>query len=251
MNPSPWVTLFANLPQARVRLFCFPYAGAGASAYYRWSRDLAPDVAVHAIQLPGREGRLSEPLRSDAAEMVRGIVSAIEPLLDKPYAFFGHSMGAVLAFEAARQLRTRPPLRLFVSGREAPHIEHPGTPLHLLPDPEFLAETVRRYDGIPPVILAEPDLVRLFLPILRADLKAIETYRYVGGPKLSCGITALHGMEDRGKPEEIRAWITHTEADFDYLEIAGGHFFIQTAREQVLDVIRRSCSTAPNARRVT
>jgi medium-chain acyl-[acyl-carrier-protein] hydrolase len=240
MISNPWVSLFANPPHAKVRLFCFPYAGAGASAYFRWSRDLAPSIAVHAIQLPGREGRLSEPLLSDAGEMVRAIVAAIEPLLDRPYAFFGHSMGTVLAFEAARQLRSRPPLRLFVAGRGAPHIEHGETPLHRLPDAAFLAETVRRYDGIPPAILAEPDLVKLFTPILRADLKAIETYRYADGPRLSCGITALHGMEDRGKPEEMRAWITHTDGQFDYREIPGGHFFIQTAREQVLDVIRRA-----------
>jgi len=240
MISNPWVTLFANPPKAAVRLFCFPYAGAGASAFFRWSRDLAPPIAVHAIQLPGREGRLAEPLISDAGQMVREILAAIEPLLDRPYAFFGHSMGTVLAFEVARQLRSNPPLRLFVAGREAPHIEHGGTPLHRLPDAEFLAETVRRYDGIPPAILAEPDLVSLFTPILRADLTAIETYRYVDGPKLSCGITALHGKEDRGRPEEMRAWSAHTEGQFEYGEIPGGHFFIQTAREQVLDVIRQA-----------
>jgi medium-chain acyl-[acyl-carrier-protein] hydrolase len=240
MSSNPWVTLFANPSTAKVRLFCFPYAGAGASAYYRWSRDLAPEIAVHAIQLPGREGRLTEPLLSNAGEIVREILAAIEPFLDRPYAFFGHSMGTVLAFETARQLHAHPPVRLFVSGREAPHLPHRGTPIHTLPDAEFLAETVRRYDGIPSAILAEPDLVKLFVPILRSDLKSIETYGYVGGPRLSSGITVLHGMDDRGTPEEMRAWGNHTDGEFDYREIPGGHFFIQTAREQVLDVIRQA-----------
>lgn len=153
-------------------------------------------------------------------------------------------MGALLAFEVARALRERSlpqPVHLFVSGRQSPRSPFARKPLHLLPDGPFLRECVRRYQGIPQAILNEPELVKLFLPVLRADMQAVETYEYERQKALTVPMTAFHGSDDNtSKPEEIQLWANETQSGFSYLELPGGHFFLQTARDQVLEIIRET-----------
>lgn len=231
-------------PDATVRLLCFPYAGAGASVYYTWSRMLLPEIDVYAIQLPGREDRHAEPLSTNLSFLVDSVIGAICGLSLSPFALFGHSMGALLAFEVARTLRERglpEPVHLFVSGRQGPQALRTGEPLHLLPESVFLLECVRRYQGIPQAILDEPELVKIFLPILRADMQAVETYTYKTRDPLDVPITALHGKEDHSlKPQDIELWRNETFGEFSHHAVPGGHFFLHTARDQVLEIIRKA-----------
>src|SRR5262245_12023957 len=159
-------------PHARLRLFCIPYAGAGVVAYHSWPNYVPPDVEVCAIQLPGRDGRLREKPFVDLLALVDVLAKGLSPWLATPYALFGHSMGALIAYGLVRHLRQQsatPPVRLFVSGRRAPHVPSRQSPCHQLPDQEFIETLVQRYNGIPKAVLSEPELMSLFLPILRAD----------------------------------------------------------------------------------
>ena len=227
-----------------MRLLCFPYAGAGASIYYPWSRILPPQIDVYATQLPGREDRYAEPPSRNLTFLVDSVIDAIDGLSHKPFALFGHSMGALLAFEVARTLREmglEQPVHLFVSGRQGPQAPFTGEPLHLLPETDFLLECTRRYQGIPKAILDEPELVKMFLPILRADMQAVETYRYEKRDPLNIPITALHGKEDHSlKPEDIELWANETLSEFSCRKLPGSHFFLHSARDQVLEIIRNA-----------
>lgn len=245
-----WLNCVSQLPAPQCHLFCFPHAGGGASVYSPWAPLLAPKVALRAVQLPGRENRLAEQPISSFSIVVDSIVDAMEPQLDRPFAFFGHSMGALMAWETARELRRRSmpqPVHLFVSGRQAPDLLSGHPPLHGLPDEEFLEECVRIYQGIPQAVLNEPELVAMFLPALRADMQAIETYEYQDSHPLECPITALFGNGDRtSSPEAVRAWARQTQKQFVYQEIAGGHFYLQSARTVILAIVQRALASYTN-----
>lgn len=239
-----WLFRWPQSPQAKLRLFVFPYAGAGASTYYHWTAPLGPEIAVTAIQLPGRENRIREAALRDVEKVAAAAAAAIGELNDLPFAFFGHSMGALLAFETARMLRSREaaePVHIFVSGRQAPHLPPTTPPIHGLPDAAFLSACLRRYQGIPAAILNEPELLRLFLGILRADFELIEKYQFNRDAPLPYPITALHGTGDATvTPGSVQAWSAHTSAQFVYTEMPGGHFFVQTARREVLDQVKKT-----------
>jgi surfactin synthase thioesterase subunit len=235
---APWILRTAPRPRARARLFCFPHAGGGASAFRTWPGGLPSDVEVCAIQLPGRESRIRErPLESLPA-MVEALVSALARELDRPFAFFGHSMGAVLAAEVARALAARGeplPGHLVVSARRPPHLPGPEAPLHVLPDPEFVAELGRRYGGMPAEITQHADLMELLLPPLRADVRALEMHRPPARPPLSCPIAAFGGSDDRTVPREgLDAWRGETSAAFRVRVFQGGHFYLEPRRAEVL-----------------
>ncbi len=170
---NPWLICRQPNPQARLRLLCFPYAGGGASIYRTWF-DFAPGVEVSAVQLPGRDERIREKPIGDMTTLVDALVKGLEGSLGKPYALFGYSMGALIAYELVRRLRARGgplPVHVFVSARRTPHIVGPEAPIRGLREPEFVNQLVRRYNGIPPAVLREPDLMGLFLPILRSDFR--------------------------------------------------------------------------------
>ncbi|HEX8139723.1 MAG TPA: thioesterase II family protein [Pyrinomonadaceae bacterium] len=232
-----WVIYPRENPLADIRLFCFPHAGGGASAYYLWLSALPSFVELCPIQLPGRENRIREPLFTGLPPLVNALAQALSPHLDKPFVFFGHSMGAKLAFELTRRLRRAggpAPLRLFVSGHGAPHIQSTEPPIHTLPDAEFIRE-VQRYEGMPQEILENEELMRYLLPILRADFTINETYVYTEEPQLSCPITAYGGLQDEGAPPaDIEAWRKQTTGGFEFQMFPGGHFFLQTKRQPVL-----------------
>lgn len=237
---SPWLSRFAPRPAAALRLFCFSHAGGGAAVFRPWALDLPVELEVVAVLLPGREHRLREkPLESMAA-LLQALLPALVPALDRPFAFFGHSMGALVAFEAARALQARGepvPARLLLSGRRAPHLPEPEAPLHGLDDDAFVAEIDRRYRGIPPEVMQHDDLRELLLPALRADIALIETHQHDGGARFAGPITALGGEADlRAAQGPLQAWQQHTHHPLRLRQYAGGHFYFNEppVREQLL-----------------
>jgi medium-chain acyl-[acyl-carrier-protein] hydrolase len=181
--------------------------------------------------MPGRETRLSEPLFTRMEPLLDAMDRELRPWLDIPYAVFGHSMGALLAFEWARRLRRNGylmPACLFLSGRRAPDLPGDTGLLHPLPDREFVQELTRRYDGIPPEFLGDAALMEVFLPILRADIAVVESYRFQEDEPLDCPITVFSGMNDASVSwDELLAWKRHTSRRFAMQVLPGGHFYPQ------------------------
>lgn len=239
-HANPWVIQSRPKPQALVRLFCFPFAGGGASLYHAWHRDLPEQIAMYAVQLPGRENRSAEPLRTDLLALTDELSLALIPYMDRPCAFFGHSMGAVVAFELARRLRARRgplPVHLFVSGRGAPQIKPQSADIHHLPDADFVRE-VRNLKGTPAAVFESAELMELALPVLRADFIAHETYSYRPEAPLLCPITAIGGEEDDEVcADELVAWREQTCGPFALRFMPGDHFYVQSAHEQVTSLI--------------
>jgi medium-chain acyl-[acyl-carrier-protein] hydrolase len=228
--------------QPAVRLFCLPYAGGGASIYRQWASKLPAWIEVCALQLPGRESRMSEPGYTHVKDAVEEAADTIHPLLDKPFYLFGHSMGSVISFELARFLRRHnlpQPQRLFISAKRGPSIprRHPNEDLHPLPDREFLAG-IKKLGGTPDEVLQNEELMELFLPILRADFTLLETYQYVPGPPLACPISAYCGTEDKEvSKEEMAGWQEQTTSTFKLTMIPGNHFFIHSQQDLLLKYI--------------
>jgi medium-chain acyl-[acyl-carrier-protein] hydrolase len=224
----------------RVRLFCFPYAGAFASIYLGWSRRLAGCASVIPVNLPGRGARLREPAERNMYKLAAQAVDELRPALQGPFALFGHSMGAVLAFEIARTLRAASlplPAFLFVSGAKAPPDWTEREITHTLPEADFIVH-VRELNGTPPEIFEHPELLDIILPVLRADFATCETYRYRPSPPLECPIVALGGSnDDRVPPGALNAWGHQTASSFRAHVVTGGHFFVHQAEDAVLDIV--------------
>jgi medium-chain acyl-[acyl-carrier-protein] hydrolase len=238
---SSWVITHRPHPAPSVRLFCFPYAGAGALAFRGWAESLPAEIGVSAIQLPGRETRFWEPPVTDLSVLVDVLVRTLYPYyLLSPFAFFGHSLGALIAFELARELRRLynvAPVHLFASGRLAPQERDPRPTIYDLPDEEFIA-MLRTLDGTPEEIFQAPELLAQLIPVLRADLALNETYAYTTGAPLDTPITALGGDRDpKVSVRDLEAWVHQTSGAFAVRMFDGGHFFIHTARRPVLRVV--------------
>lgn len=229
---TSWLILGKPKRKNRLRLFCFPYAGGGASIFRQWSDEMPEGVEVCAVQLPGRENRIAEPPFTILSSLVDAMVEALDPYFDVPFAFFGHSIGAKIAFELARALRRKngvQPVHLFVSGSRSPHIPEPR-PLHLLPEREFIKE-LHRFSGTPEEVMQSRELMDMFLPILRADFAVDETYVYYKDNSLNCPISAFGGTEDKeANREELDAWRQHTLGSFTLQMFHGDHFFIKSSQ---------------------
>jgi medium-chain acyl-[acyl-carrier-protein] hydrolase len=224
----------------RVRLFCFPYAGAGPSIYQSWQPALGPNVKVVPVQLPGREQQLGHAPFDRLIPLVEDLTRTLRPQFDKPFAFFGHSMGALLSFEVARQLRRTCallPAHMFVSAHRAPHLPDPHPPIHSLSDSHFLEELCRLNDAQTEV-LRNPELTAVLMTTLRADFAACETYTYSAEDPLPCPVVAIGGLQDRlTRREELAAWQEQTSSTFMLRMIPGDHFFLNTARSLLLMMI--------------
>jgi medium-chain acyl-[acyl-carrier-protein] hydrolase len=227
-------------PQARLRLFCFVYAGGTAAVFRSWPQYLPSEIEVCAIQYQGRGSRLAEPLSEDIVEVMNGCYEDLLPFLRKPFAFFGHSMGALVSYEFARRLqreRQPEPLQLFVSGCTAPHWKGLDEPTYNLPEPEFIAE-LRSLQGTPSEVLDNAELMQLMMPIIRADFKASQTYEYVPGPPLECPIRAFGGLKDEMVTrEKIEPWNEHTRGTFRAQMLPGDHFFLNTSQSLLTRLI--------------
>lgn len=234
---------FGPRSAAAVRLLCIPFAGGGASAFRLWSAGLPPTVDVMVAQLPGRESRLHERPLTSIGAMVEHLRPAVTAQADLPIAIFGHSMGALVGLELARALRADGlpgPLHLFVSASNPPgRREKALPPLHELPDDALVAELHQRYGGVPAAVREQRELMELLLPMLRADVTALETYRARELPPLDCPITVYAGSRDAlAPPDSMRGWREETSGRFHARTFDGGHFFINTHREPLLaDVV--------------
>ncbi|MBN3305651.1 SAST synthase, partial [Amia calva] len=245
------VTCFCKRPDAVTRLVCFPWAGGGSIHYARWGKLLNSSVEVYSVKLPGREGRAKEPLAEDMQQIVEDVVGALLPeLREKPFALFGHSFGAMSSFATAEYLKRvhgLEPVHLFVSGASAPHSESRLVP-HMrsqLSDAEFLA-WLTAIGGTPPEILANQDILKMFLPVLKGDLHVVENYRFVKpeAPILSCPVTCFDGMKD--VPHDLKAWKELTSGEFTVQMLPGPHFYLkdQCNEKTILDYITRQLETA-------
>lgn len=223
-----------------MRLFCFPYAGGNASIFRGWAEQLPKYLEVCPVQLPGRGTRTRESPFNSLTPLVEALAQAMPPELEKPFAFFGHSMGAIIGFELARHLRKRglpEPLHLFASGHKAPQIPEAGPLDYDLPEPEFI-EKLRGLNGTPQEVLEHPELMELMLPLLRADFALIQTYVYSPELPLDCPITVLGGTEDRHvSREHLEAWREQTRGSFMLRMLPGDHFFLQTTQSLLLRIL--------------
>ncbi|WP_329572853.1 thioesterase II family protein [Kitasatospora sp. NBC_01266] len=243
VGTSTWVRRFHPAERAAHRLVCFPHAGGAASYYFPVSRTLAPDVDVLAIQYPGRQDRRHEPCIDNIPELADALVEEVLPWFDRPVTFFGHSMGASLAFEVANRLEARGTVLhgLFASGRRAPSTVRDER-VHLLDDDGLITD-ISRLSGTDTQVLGDPEILRMILPAIRADYRAAETYRYTPGPRLSCPLFALTGDQDaQVTVEEAQAWENHTSGPFDLRVFPGGHFYLNDQAAGVMAAIRTHLS---------
>jgi medium-chain acyl-[acyl-carrier-protein] hydrolase len=226
-----WLQCRPLTESPRMRLFCLPHAGGGAIGFRSWNAAMPPFVQVCPVLLPGREMRRTEPAHTDLDTLVDALTAQLQPWLDLPYAIFGHSMGSLLAFEWVRRLERdgqSMPEWLFLSGRRAPDSPPDGHLLHALPDSQFLEQLAGLYQGIPQEILRDPELMAVFLPILRADISVVESYRFREDGPLNCPITVFSGAQDASVTwDQLLAWKRQTCQRFALQLLPGGHFYPQ------------------------
>lgn len=247
-----WLRRLRPQPQARLRLFCFHYAGGSASLYRTWPALLAasqPAIDVCAVQLPGRENRLREAPFTQMPALIRTLLSILRPELDRPFVLFGHSMGALIVYELAQALRhTGSPLpaHLFVSGRRAPSLPDPLLPIHGLPTDDMLRAIGQRYGNLPELVMQDAELKAIYAPLLQADFTLVETYQPSTLTPLPCPVTALGGDADPFATEaELQAWRPLTQSQFDLHLLPGGHFYLQEQTDALLAYLVKALASRP------
>ncbi|MYY84445.1 MULTISPECIES: alpha/beta fold hydrolase [unclassified Streptomyces] len=245
-----WLRRYHDSASAPVRLVCFPFAGGSASYWFGLSGLLSPGVDVLAVQYPGRQDRHKERCLESVAALADGVVGQL-PSDGRPFALFGHSLGAIVAFEVARRLRDSDtgetsPVHLFVSGGLArPY--RPAGRSGALDDADILAH-LRAMGGTDERFFRSPELQELILPALRADYRAVATYEAPGPERLVCPVTALIGdADERTSPEEAGTWRERTSAEFDLRVLPGGHFYLDTCQEQVAAIVTAALAAAAGA----
>ncbi|MBD1915174.1 MULTISPECIES: thioesterase [Cyanophyceae] len=238
---NAWFKCLNPSSREALRLFCFPYAGGNSAIFRPWLNQLPASAQIELcpLHLPGREARLRELLVTDLAALVQTLSQALQPHLDQPFAFFGHSLGALISFELARQLQAQGaplPLHLFVSGCRAPQLLR-NKGLHTLPDQALLAE-LQALKGTPQQVLNNPELMQWLLPTLRADFSIFETYIYHEQRPLACDISVFGGLNDLEAPAaSLPAWRQHTSLSFSQHVLPGDHFFLHTHYDLMLKII--------------
>jgi medium-chain acyl-[acyl-carrier-protein] hydrolase len=234
---NPWFVKFNQNNNVSLRVFCFHYAGGNASAFREWYKDMPEEIEIVAVQLPGREKRFTEPLLSSSNVIIDCLSKDIVSLLDKPYVVYGHSVGALLAFELVQSLRDsncRLPNFIVVSSSPAPQLKFNRNAISNLPDNEFL-ERLKAYNGLPDSLTNNNELLSVFMPMLRADLTVFETYTYREQPPLKCPIIALGGIYDPiVSKHDLAAWYNQTTSLFTLNFFEGDHFFIKNKNNNFL-----------------
>jgi medium-chain acyl-[acyl-carrier-protein] hydrolase len=240
---SNWFIRESKVPVPACRVFCFPYAGGAAAIYRGWQMALPRDAELLAVELPGRGIHFRSPPIASLEVLVGRLVDVVAPLMDVPAVFFGHSNGAMIAHALALELRRRDlpqPRAMLLSAKRPPHLESRDEMAHTLPTPRFV-EKLRELNGTPPEILGNDELLAFFLPMLRADFALSETCRYEPCPPLRCDARLLGGDRDADvSVDQLREWARYFEHPPQLDVLAGDHFFIHSARDEVLAVLRRA-----------
>lgn len=246
---SHWIRRFEPGPVNGAGLVCFPHAGGAASFYVPLARALAGVAEVSGVQYPGRQDRRAEPAAASIGELADQIAAVLHPLPERPTAFFGHSMGAVVAFEVIRRLEARGgpvPFLLFASGRRAPSARRTES-VHRGDDAALVAE-ITSLGGTDPRVLADPELRSIVLPPTRADYRAIETYQPEPGASVGTPVTVLVGDSDRAATlAEAAAWKDHTSGAFDLRVFPGGHFYLLDRQAEVVDAVTSALRASAQA----
>jgi surfactin synthase thioesterase subunit len=233
-------------PDAQVRLFCFPFAGGSAAVFAGWGEKLKPGMEVWAAQPRGRGSRFYEKPHPSVDEMVQDYLQILRAHLDLPFAFYGHSLGGLLAFRLIQQLAAEGlplPTHFFVGACAPPVVGLTHSPISHLPDEGFVTAVQERYSGIPESVLREPELMEMFLPALKADFTAHETFDRSQITQIDCPVTALAGHDDPMVTHTLmREWRRHTKEFFELRIIPGDHFFLSTSGDLVLSTIREKMS---------
>lgn len=242
-NKSPWFVTERFNPSAKVRLFCFPYAGGSSNAYRGWQDKFGEEVEVVAVELPGRGKRFNDPVITSLTEIVSQLRKEMEYFLDKPFIFFGHSNGALISYELARTLQKDSVFGLqhiIVSAKEAPQLVCRNTTLLCdLPDDELIEE-LRTFDGTPEVFFQNKELMELYIPMLRADFSIGETYDFKSDVPLRSNVTLFGGKLDKNTSvADIMKWGENVIGSIQYQDFNGGHFFIHTCKDKVIDSIKK------------
>ncbi|WP_347553054.1 thioesterase domain-containing protein (plasmid) [Pseudalkalibacillus hwajinpoensis] len=241
MLDNKWITVNELKPEARYRLFCFPYAGGASSIYNNWNKYLPADIELFPIELPGRGRRISEPPIRNMNLLIRTIVRDLLPYFkEKRFMFFGHSMGAILSYELTNLLLKNEgmsPEKLFVSAHRAPHVPRVSNQTYNQSD-ETLIQKLKELNGTADIILNTPELLDLVLPIMRADLELCETYKFKNHNPLTIPITAFAGDNDKNVlVDSVRKWDERTTNQFNLEIIKGDHFFINDQTENMVEKI--------------
>lgn len=253
-DDNKWLVIPRKLNNPALRLFCFCHAGGSAAVFHNWPQLLPDDVEVCAIQLPGRGHRICEALIDEFDPLVEAICDALLPVLDRPFAFFGHSMGAILAFEVAHALRERGarlPVQLLASGCRAPHIPLGRASIHHLEGQAFI-DSLRELNGTPDEALNNSELMEMMEPMLRADFKVIEQYCYQaeGKQPLPLPIAVFGGLQDSWVPaEHLQGWHQHTASGFWHSQFPGDHFYYLTEHKALLRQLTDLLSLVPHSLR--
>lgn len=239
---STWFTSYGAALEGKARIFALPYSGAGASAYYPWSKKTR-DMDFLGVQLPGRENRFNEELITHLPTLLNNIITEIKPLINKPYVLFGHSMGGLIAFELAKLIREQAlplPEHLYISAFRAPNMPNFNRAMHNLSDEDFVSE-LSTYGGLPSEIISNTELLDFFLPILRADFLLTEFYEYKESQPLSIPITTFSGKNDCiVKSGNMSDWRYQTNKSFRHIEYDGDHFFVNNHMESIINEFRSS-----------
>lgn len=228
----------------KIKLFCLPYAGGSAMMYTKWKKLLHPSIELCPVELAGRGKRFKDKFYDSFNAAVDDAYHLIEHEIHKaPYAFFGHSMGASISFELCHKIKESggpPPVHLFLSGRKPPHLKPDDSNIHELPEEEF-KEEIAKLGGTAPEVLAHKELLEIFLPVLRADYRILETHQYVEkAGKLDYDTTILYGTEDDATENEIRGWQIYMNKPCNFRRFEGDHFFINVLTKDIVDVINRT-----------